>query len=81
MNSSVFIFGCFALLSVFIFSNVCAYKFGKYQGWREAVRTSTLHDKESMTLQAGETLVAVVEMKKGTYFFLSNHLRRGSNYE
>jgi hypothetical protein len=81
VSPTVFIFGCVALCAAFVFAIVCAYKFGKYQGWREVVRTSTLYEKESMTLQTGETLVAVVEMKKGTYFFLSNHTRKGSNYE
>ena len=81
MSPMVFIFGCVALCAAFVFSMVCAYKCGKYQGWREAVRTSTLHDKESMTLQAGETLVAVVEMKKGTYFFLGTNTRKGSYSE
>ena len=81
MSPMVFIFGCVALCAAFVFSMVCAYKFGKYQGWREAVRTSTLHDKESMTLQAGETLVAVVEMKKGTYVFLGTNTRKGSYSE
>ena len=63
----VFTFGCIALCTAFVFAIVCAYKFGKDQGWREVVRTSTPHEKDSMTLQAGETLVAVVEMKKGGY--------------
>jgi len=31
-RSMVFIVGCVALCAVFIFSMVCAYKFGKYQG-------------------------------------------------
>lgn len=80
MSPMIFIFGYVTLCAAFVFSIIWAYKFGKDQGWREVVRTSTPHEKDSMTLQAGETLVAVVEMKKSTYVFLSNHTRKGSNY-
>jgi hypothetical protein len=34
-----------------------------------------------MTLHAGETLVAVVETKKGTYFFLGTQTRKRSYLE
>ena len=81
MDSSVFIFSCFALLSVFIFSNVCAYKFGKYQGWIEVVRKYAQYEKEDMTLKAGETFVAVVDMKKSQYLFIGNDAKNGLNYE
>ena len=81
MNSSVFIFSCFALLSVFIFSNVCAYKFGKYQGWMEIFRKYAQYEKEDITLKAGETFVAVVDMKKSQYLFIGNDAKKGSNYE
>ena len=38
MSPIVFIFGCVALGSALVFATVCAYKLGKYQGWREALR-------------------------------------------
>jgi len=31
-----------------------------------------------MMLQDGDTLVGVMEMKKGTYFFLGTNTRKGS---
>ena len=34
-----------------------------------------------MTLQDGDTLVGVMEMKKGTYFFLGTNTRKGSYSE
>jgi hypothetical protein len=74
----VFLVGCVALCAAVIFSNICAYKLGKCQGWREVVRTFTQHEKASMTLQDGDTLVAVVEMNKGTYFLLGTNTRKGS---
>ena len=81
MSPTVFIFGCIALGAAFVFSNVCAYKLGKYQGWREVLRKVTPYEKESMTLQDGDTLVGVVEMKKGTYFFLGTNTRKGAHLE
>jgi hypothetical protein len=64
-----------------VFAIICAYKLGKYQGWREVVRTFTPQEQESMTLQDGDTLVGVMEMKKGTYFFLGTNTRKGSYSE
>jgi hypothetical protein len=72
------IFGCVALCAAFVFSNVCAYKLGKYQGWREVLRKYAQYEKADITLDEGETLAAVVEMKRGTYFFLGTNMRRSS---
>ncbi len=74
-------FGCVALCAAVIFSHICAYKLGKYQGWREVLRKVTPHKKARMTLQEGDTLLGVMEMKKGTYFFLGTNTRRGSYSE
>ena len=81
MSPMVFIFGCVALCAAVVFSNICAYKLGKYQGWRALWRKVTPHAKDSITLQEGETLVAVVELKKGTYFFLGTKTGKGSYSE
>jgi len=81
MSPMVFIFGCTALCAAVVFSNICAYKLGKYQGWREVLRKVTPHEKASMTLQDGDTLIGVIEMKKGTYFFLGTNTRKGSYLE
>ena len=81
MSPTVFIFGCVALCAAFVFSHICAYKLGKYQGWREVVRTFTPHEQASMTLQDGDTLVGVMEMNKGTYFFLGTNTRKSSYAE
>jgi hypothetical protein len=77
----VFMFGCAALVAAFIFSNVCAYKLGQYQGWKEVLRKYAQYEKAGITLDEGETLAAVVEMRKGTYFFLGLDTRHGSRYE
>ena len=81
MSSMVFIFGCVALCAAFVFSNVCAYKLSKYQGWREVLRKYAQYEKADITLDEGETLAAVVEMKKGTYFFLGTNTRQSSAWE
>ena len=81
MSPTVFIFGCVALGAAVIFSNICAYKFGKYQGWREVLRTVTPHEKASMALQDGDMLLGVLEMKKGTFFFLGTNTRTGTYSE
>ena len=81
MSPTVFMFGCVALCTAFVFSNICAYKLGKYQGWREVLRTFTPHEQASIALQDGDTLIGVMEMKKGTYFFLGTKTRKGSYSE
>ena len=81
MSPTVFLFGCVAFCAAVVFSHICASKCGKYQGWRALWRKVTPHAKDSITLQEGETLVAVVELKKGTYFFLGTKTRRGSYSE
>jgi hypothetical protein len=81
MSPTVFIFGCVALCAAFVFSIVCAYKLGKYQGWREVLRTHAQYEKADLTLDAGETLAAVVEMRKGKYFFLGTNTRQNSPWE
>jgi hypothetical protein len=79
MSPLVFLFGCAALFAAFVFSNICAYKLGKYQGWRDVLRTITPQERASLTLQDGDTLVGVMEMNKGTYFFLGTNTRKGSH--
>jgi hypothetical protein len=68
-------------MAAVLLSHLCAYKLSKYQGWRTILRKVTPHEKANITLQAGETLVAVVEMNKGTYFFLGTNTRKGSYSE
>jgi hypothetical protein len=81
MSPLVFIFGCVALFSAFIFVTICAYKLGKYQGWREALRHYAQYEKADMILDDGETLTAVVEIKKGKYFFLGTNTKQSSPWE
>ena len=81
MSPIVFIFGCVALGSALVFATVCAYKLGKYQGWREALRQYAQYEKADVTLDEGETLAAVVEMRKGKYFFLGTNTRQSSPWE
>jgi hypothetical protein len=81
VNPTVCIFGCVALCSALVFATVCAYKLGKYQGWREALRRYAQYEKADVTLDDGETLAAVVEMRKGTYFFPGTNTRQSSPWE
>jgi hypothetical protein len=81
MSPMVFMFGCVALCSAFVFATVCAYKWGKYQGWQEALGRFAQYEKADMTLDKGETLAAVVEMRKGKYFFLGTNTRQSSPWE
>ena len=81
MSLTVFLCGCIAFMAAVLVSPLCAYKLRTYQGWRAIWRKVTPHEKDSITLQAGETLVAVVEIKKGTYFFLGTKTKKGSYSE
>ena len=81
MSPTVFIFGCVALCAAVVFSNICAYKLGKYYGWREVLRKYAQYEKADITLDEGETLAAVVEMRKGKYFFLGFDTRKGAHLE
>jgi hypothetical protein len=81
VSPTVFIFGCVALCAAFVFATVCAYKLGKYQGWHEILRQYAQYEKGDVTLDQGETLAAVVEMRKGKYFFLGTNTRQSSPWE
>jgi hypothetical protein len=81
VHPTVFIFGCIACSAIFVFALVYAYKLSPSQSWRAIVRKVTPHAQARITLQEGETLVAVVETKKGTYFFLGTQTRKGSYSE
>jgi hypothetical protein len=78
VSPMVVIFGCVAFGAAFVLFIVGAYKVRQYHRWRALVRQVTPHKQASLTLQAGETLVAVVELNKGTYFFLGAPTRKGS---
>jgi hypothetical protein len=77
----VFIFGCVALVAAVLFSNLCAYQFGKYQGWTELLRKHPKYQKKHIAINAGETLVAVIEIKKGRYIFLRSYEENKKSYE
>jgi hypothetical protein len=81
VNPLVVMVGCVAFGAAVFFFIVGVYKVRPYQGWRALVRQVTPHEQARITLQAGETLVAVVETKKGTYFFLGTTMSKGSYSE
>ena len=58
--------------------NVIAYLWGRYRGRRAVVRQSTSYAQDRLVLHEGDTLVGVVELNKGTYFFLGTQTRKGS---
>ena len=77
MRPTVFIFGGVAFGAACVFAIVYAYKLYTYQGWRTLVRTVTPHAQAHIALREGETLVAVVETRKGPYFFLGTQTQKG----
>ena len=81
MSSIVFIFGGVALVAAVLFSHLCAYHFGKYRGWTELLRKHAKYQKEHIAINEGETLVAVVELKKGRYIFIRNYEGDKKSYD
>ena len=81
MSPTVFIFGCVVLVAAVLFSNLCAYKFGKYQGWMELLRKHTKYQRKHIAISAGETLVAVIEITRGNYIFVRNNEEDKKSYE
>ena len=55
--------------------------FGRYRGRRAVLRQSTSYAQDSLVLHEGDTLVGVVELTKGTYFFLTLNTRTRTPYE
>ena len=78
MSLTVFICGCIAFMAAVLVPHLRVYKLSTYQGWRAIWRKVTPHENANITLHLGETLVAVVATKKGTYFFLSTQTRKRS---
>jgi hypothetical protein len=78
MSPLVLLVGCVAFPAALVFYIVGTYKVRQYHGWRALVRQVTPQEKAHLTLHAGETLVAVVELPRGTYFFLGTQTRKGS---
>lgn len=66
MDASVMLFGGI----VFLISHCCVYKFGKYQGWMDALRHDAQYGKAGLHLKAGETFLGVVDAKHGPCFFI-----------
>jgi hypothetical protein len=81
MIHTLFLVDCVALFALLLFSAVCAYRFGKYQGRKAGLRTYSPYEKEGMTLNDGETLVGVVEVHKGQYVFISLNIKNSANYD
>jgi hypothetical protein len=81
VHPTLFILSCLALLALVICSHVSAYKFGKYQGWTALLRKHATYQKKHIAINEGETLVAVLEIKKGSYIFLRNDVEEKKRYE
>ena len=84
MDLSLYIFAGIAVLYtmlLLVMLNVISYMFGRYRGRREVLRQSTPYAQESLSLHEGDTLGGVVEMKKGTYFFITLNTRKSTHYE
>jgi len=66
---------------ILVMLNVISYMFGRYRGRRAVLRQSTPYAQESLSLNEGDTLGGVVEMKKGTYFFITLNTSKRTHYE
>jgi hypothetical protein len=60
---------------------ILSYLFGRYRGRRAVVRQPTPSVQDSLSLHEGDTLVGVVELQKGTYFFLTLKTKTRTPYE
>jgi hypothetical protein len=84
VDLSLYIFAGIAVLYtvlILVMLNVISYMFGRYRGRREVLRQPTPYAQESLSLNEGDTLGGVVEMKKGTYFFITLNTRKSTHYE
>ena len=61
--------------------NVISYLFGRYRGRRAVVRQSMSYAQDSLALHKGDTLGGVVELTKGTYFFIPLNTSKRTPYE
>ena len=80
MKSEVSMFRCIAFVSVSVVSLICAYKFGRNQR-----RTDTLckscHANKMISLEEGQTILAVSDKLKSMRFYIGNDTVEGKNYE
>jgi hypothetical protein len=76
MDASVMLFGGIVLF----ISYCCVYKFGKYQGGRDALHHAAQYGKAGLNLRAGETFIGVVDAKHGPCFFIG-HAGKDVTYE
>ena len=84
MDLSLCIFLGIAVLStvlLVVLLMVIAYLFGRYRGRRAVLRQFTPYAQESLALHEGDTLVGVVELTKGTYFFVTLNTRTRTSYD
>jgi hypothetical protein len=84
VDLSLCIFAGIALLStvlLLVVLNVMSYIFGRYRGRRAVLRQSTRYAQDSLSLHEGDTLVGVVELTKGTYFFIPLNTSKRTLYE
>ena len=81
MSPTVLMFGCVAFVAAVLFSHLCAYTCGTYQGWTELLRKHTKYQRTPLAINAGETLVAVLEIPRGHYLFLRNDAGEKKRYE
>jgi len=84
VDLSCCIFVGIALLStvlLLVVLNVMSYLFGRYRGRRAVLRQSTRYAQDSLSLHEGDTLVGVMELKKGTYFFIPLNTSKRTPYE
>lgn len=63
-----------------VVSNILSYLCGRYRGRRAVVRPSTPSVQDSLALHEGDTLGGVVELHKGTYFFLTLNMTMRTPY-
>ena len=81
MPPMVLMFGCVAFVAAVRFSPLCAYQCGTEQGWRAFLRNHAEYQQKPLAINAGQTLVAVLELTRGSESFLRNNEEAKQSYE
>jgi hypothetical protein len=71
VKSEASIVRCVVFVSVSVVSLICAYKFGRNQGQTDTLCKSQ-QPKKTMTLEEGQTILAVVDRPQSMRFYIGN---------
>jgi hypothetical protein len=80
VKSEASIVRCVVFVSVSVVSLICAYKFGRNQGQTDTLCKSQ-QPKKTMTLEEGQTILAVVDRPQSMRFYIGNDEVEGKQDE